>query len=107
DQDVVELKQLLAVRPLAQLRIDLRKIEPIFSGTRFVKKFTETVNVGLRRAWTFRRNIALGADERLLSARCDQSDVRQLRNAFRENDVGWFDVAMGQSMLVQCFERFR
>ena len=47
---VVELQQTFSIRARAQLRIDLRKIEPVFSGAGFVKKFAQTVNVGARRA---------------------------------------------------------
>src|SRR6266487_5182340 len=55
DEHVVELQQTLAVRSRAQLRIDLREIEPIFSSTSFAKKFAQAVNVGAWRARPFRR----------------------------------------------------
>src|SRR6266404_6748371 len=63
DQYLVELKQLLAIGSLAQLRIDLRKIEPVFPGTGFVKKLAEAVNVSLRSPRTFRRHVAFRPDD--------------------------------------------
>src|SRR5438552_850845 len=69
DEDVVELEQLLPIGALAQLRIDLRKIEPVFSGAGLVKKFAQTVNIGLRRSRSLRRDITFCADKRLLSTR--------------------------------------
>src|SRR5256885_15639121 len=64
DQHIVELKQLFAVRSLTQLRIDLWKIEPVFSGAGLVEKFAQAVDIGLGRARTLRWDIAFGADER-------------------------------------------
>jgi hypothetical protein len=46
-----------------QLRIDLRKIEPVFSGTGFVKKFAQTVNVCARGARPFRRDVTFRSNE--------------------------------------------
>src|SRR5258708_38669293 len=46
DEDVVELQQLLAIGSLTQLRIDLRKIEPVFPGAGLVEKFAKAVNIG-------------------------------------------------------------
>ena len=78
DKHVVELQQTFAVWPRAQLRIDLREIEPVFSGASFIKKFAETENVGAWCARSFRRHITFRSNERLLSAGCHQSDVGKL-----------------------------
>src|SRR5438552_1414693 len=94
DQNVVELKQMLAVRSLAQLRIDLWKIEPIFASAGLVKKFAQTVEIGLRCSGTFRRNVTLRTDERLLTARGHQPNIRKLWHALSEDDVGRFDIAI-------------
>src|SRR5437773_3438096 len=80
-EHVVELQQAFAVRPRAQLRIDLREIEPVFSGASFVKKFAETINVGAWRARSFRWHVTFRSDERLLSTDRDQPDVGKLRHA--------------------------
>jgi len=104
DQHVVELQQLFAVGTLTQLRIDLRKIESIFSGAHFVKKFAEAEDVGLRRPRPFRRHVTFRADKRLLTARRDQADVGEFRHAIDENDVRRFDVAMSQAVTMQRFE---
>src|SRR6476620_10811544 len=62
-EHVVELEQTFAVRPRAQLRIDLREIEPVFSGARFIKKLAEAVDVGAWRAWSFRWDVTFGSDK--------------------------------------------
>src|SRR5882762_2131036 len=69
-EHVVELQETFAVRSRAQLRIDLREIEPVFSGAGFVKKFAQTVNVGAWCAWAFRRHVTLRSYERALPTRC-------------------------------------
>ena len=58
DEHIVELQQTFAIRPGAQLRIDFREIESIFSGASFVKNFAKTVNVGARGARSFWRHVA-------------------------------------------------
>ena len=62
-QHVVELQQTFAIRARAQLRIDLRKIEPVFSSAGFVKKFAQTINIGARRARPFRRDVTFRSNE--------------------------------------------
>src|SRR4029077_5472409 len=106
DQDVVELQQLLAVGTVAQLRIDLRKIEPVFAGADFIKKFAETENISLRRAWSLRRHVTFGANKRLLTAGGDEADVGELRYSADENNVRRLDGAMSQAVAMQRFQCF-
>src|SRR5689334_22094281 len=63
DENVVELEKLLAIRTRTQLRIDLGKIQAVFAGADFVKKFAETKDVGLRRTGSFRRHVTFRTDE--------------------------------------------
>src|SRR5262249_29842547 len=59
---LIELQELLPIRPGAQFRIYLREIEPVFSSASLVKKFAQAINVcsGSSRAFgrhvTFRSN---------------------------------------------------
>jgi hypothetical protein len=60
---IVELQQAFAVRPGAQLGIDLREIEPVFSSASLVKKFAQAVNVCTRGTRAFRRHVTFRSDE--------------------------------------------
>ena len=62
-QDLVELQQLLLVGARLEIAADLWKIEPVFPHRDFVKYFAQAINVGLRGAGSFRRNVTFGADE--------------------------------------------
>jgi copper homeostasis protein len=63
-------------------------------------------NVSADRARAFGGNESFRADKRpALRGVRHQPDVRQLRDAVHENDVGWLDVAVDQTVLVQETQR--
>ena len=106
--DGVEFHQSFAVGQLAQLRGQLGKFLAVFSCRDFVEHFAETVEIGLRRAGTFRRGETFGAHIRASGIHaCDQSDVRQLGDAIHENCVGRLYVAVNQPVSMQMFQRRR
>ena len=81
-------------------------IAAVFAGGGFVKNFAQAVEIGLRRAGAFGRDVAFGANNRTSVARIGhESDVSQLRHAADENDVGRLDVTVHKAVRVQVRER--
>ena len=54
--------------PVAEARGEVRKLLPVFAGGGFVEDLAQAVNVRLRTAGAFGRDVALGAHERLGAA---------------------------------------
>ena len=100
-----ELRQRLPIRQLFHLRRQVRKLLTVVPRSDLVKHFAETVDVGLRRAGAFGRDVAFRAHERERGFDVrDQPDVRELGDAVHENDVGRLDVAVNQPVPVQVIE---
>ena len=82
-----------------------REFLPVLAERDLVENFSQAVDVCLRRAGAFRRNVPRGSNHRLRVVDVGhQPDVRQLRLAVHENDVRWLDVAVHQALRVQVFQ---
>src|SRR5205823_6362532 len=84
---LVQQQELVFVWARRERRIELRKIESIFTGADLVEHLAKTENVALRCARTFRRNVAFRADKRALTTRRDKPDVCQFRHTIYKDDV--------------------
>ena len=106
EEDFVELQQAGVVRVGLQIRRQLGEFLPVFAERDLVENFSQAVDVCLRRAGAFRRNVARGSNHRLRVVDIGhQPDVRQLRLAPYEDDVRWLDVAMHQALRVKVLQR--
>src|SRR5882724_11517006 len=93
---LVQQQELVFVWARRERRIELRKIESIFTGADLVEHLAKTENVRLWCARTFRRNVPFRADKRALTTRRDKSDICQFRHTVYEDDVRRFDIAVGK-----------
>jgi hypothetical protein len=90
------------IRQKIELRRQVRKIMPIFSGAGLIQDFPQAINIRLNRPRSFRRNKPLRSHKRSrLAGFGDQSNVSKLRDSIHENDVGWFDISMHEPMLME------
>jgi len=86
--DGLEFQPALAVGPGREVGGWFRKIAMALTGADHVEHDAQAIQVGLRRARTFGRDEALGANERAcFSRRRHEADVRQLRHTVHKDDV--------------------
>jgi hypothetical protein len=106
-QAFVDLKKFLCLGPVANFGRKLWELTAIPTGGAFIQNFAEGKEVGLGRSRavggkvTFRTN-----DRKRVAGIGHQTDIRQLGAAIDENNVGWLDVAMDQTVRVQVAEGF-
>ncbi len=106
ENHLVQFQEPLVVGSLPHPRRQFRKILAIFAGADFVKHFAQAINIGLRRAWAFRRDEAFSADVRPgLLHLGHQPNVRQLGHSVDKDDVGRLDVAVNEPAFVEFGQR--
>ena len=85
--------------------MQFRKVFRLFAGANHVEGSPQAENVGAGLARPFRRVIAGCKNQGALADFCHQPDVGQFGSALGKNDIGGFDVAMNQAILMQMFQR--
>ena len=105
-EDSVEFEQTLAVGTRGKVGGRFGPGGAVLAGAQFVEQFAEAVAIRRWRARVFEWNVAGGARERVcFICSCHEANVRQLRHATNEDDVGRFHVAMYKFVCVQVRQR--
>ena len=105
-EDGVECEQALAVEARGEVGGRFGPGVAVAACAQFVKQFAAGVAIRRGRAEAIERRVTFGPHQRarVIDA-SDEADVRQLRHAANEDDVGRFHVTVHEFVRVQMRER--